>query len=159
MLQTTNKVGALTKDMALDTWFTTEFDLVNILNTVEQPTPSEIYLRKLSLVTKAPATDLYDPKNVDDVATAYKIRIKSIGFKNGTALVPEVLKVAGKTPLEVLKTIATKLNLTGIIKSASERRYDQLSLELSDSVLSNFEVKEGVNLLDVSNEKYTPAAI
>lgn len=151
---TTNKLGEIDPVLAYDTWARSEFDVINVLNTMDPQ--GAYYIRNIRLYAKNGSQDLYDPKNEEDTHHKYKMAFKRCGFKSGSAIVPEVLKLNGKTPAEGFKTLCERLKLSATVVPATERRNDTVYVEKIGSKLCDFEIVEGDNLLDQSNEKYSP---
>lgn len=149
---TSNKVGAIEPVIEYGQWKSGEFDLLSVLNITDPQ--SAYYLRRLTFKTKTPPENLYDPKQPES-EPQYKILLKKVGFKNGTPITPELIKTSGKTQFDLIKEICDKLNLTAVTIPAKERRNDHLSVEKEESVLCPFTIQEGVNLLDISNIKYS----
>lgn len=152
---TTNKVGAIEPVMENNQWKTGEFDLVEVLETTDPQ--SHYYIRRISLRTKAPPQDLYDPKQTAEKEPLYKILLKRVGFRDGSATAPELIKTSGKTQFDLLKDLCNRLNLVAITIPSTERRNDLLLVEKEGSTLCPFTIQEGVNLLDITNIKYAPA--
>lgn len=153
---TSNKVGAITVISENDTYVTGEFDLVSVLNVTDPQ--SNYYVRRIALVTQTPPNELYQgPSESEENYSVYKMLFKKMGFKDGSATIPEELKASGQTQQSLLKTLCDKYKLNAITVPGRERRYDTLSIEKDDSVLSDFVVQEDDNLLDVNSLSYAPA--
>lgn len=157
---TTNKIGAIPLNIQEKFWSRGEIDVVGVLTTTAPQ--SAYYLRQIHLKTKTPPQDLYQPRTTKfntslDYLTAYKMMFKQFGFKSGSPVIPEMLKVNGKSPKELFKLVCERLNYAAIVVPGKERRYDQLYIEKKGAVLSNFIIKEGDNLLDQTNLKYDPS--
>lgn len=151
---TSNKLGEIVKVVENDKYVYGEFDLISVLN-VTDPQPN-YYIRRIALVTQTPPQALYDTQS-EESARQYKMLFKRMGFKDGSATIPEELKASGKKQQDILKTLCKRMNLNAITIPGKERRHDTLSIEKDESTLANFVIMEDDNLLDVSSINYTPA--
>lgn len=152
---TSNKVGEITEVVNNNLYNYGEFDLVSVLNVTDPQT--NYYIRRIAFVTQTPPNALYENTETEENLSMYKMLFKRMGFKDGSATIPEELKASGKTQQDILKTLFQKMNINGIVVPGAERRFDTLSIEKDESVLSNFTVMEDDNLLDMNNLKYAPA--
>lgn len=151
---TSNCLGEMEPQIAYNFWDTTEFDVVGVLTTMDPQ--SHYYIRKITLKTKTAAEALYDPTQ-EEGKGAYRMMFKKFGFKSGSPVLPEEIKIDGKSQYEALKTICDDLDLHAQIEPASERRNDTMFIEPLESVLCDFEIEESKNLIDITNLKYAPA--
>lgn len=152
---TNNVIGIIKPQIDNDFWSRGEIDILTPL-TQAHPTSTYFDILKVTLETKTPAEDLYNPKNKES-KQQYKLLFKGIGFKKGTPITPEIIQGNGKTPLEVLNNLCKKLKLIYYFRYDKERRKDELFFEPLGSQLLTSEVKEGYNLLELSNLKYSPS--
>lgn len=148
----TSKMGSIVPIMVNNTKKVGEFNVGAYLDTNEPG--SHYYLRRIALVYVAPSGDnLYDPSN-DDASN--KILLYAAGFREGTAILPELLNSSGKKLSELFKAVRDKLKLTQVMEYAEDRANDRmiLSEEKSSGVLIEF--KEGLdgNIAAISNITY-----
>lgn len=153
---TSNKLGAITVINENNKFNWGDFDVVSVLEVMDSQ--SHYYVRKITLKTQTSAQDLYSDSNTNtDTGIGYRMMFKRFGFRDGDAVINEELKASGQTQFSLLKTLADRLNLNIITIPNRERRFDTISVEVNESVLSNFIIQESKNLIDVTSLQYAPA--
>lgn len=148
----TSPVATVSPQIEDGKWKKFSCDLKSALNADTNLKSDNYFIKKIEAIHNM----VVDENADEEVEGIHEVNLANLKLHNGNEISPTLFDSGGKFPLEVLNDMLTDKGYVMLTDYGESRKNDSLRLYLEGSQYNDFEIIEGLNLISISDQKYTP---